>query len=140
MKNLKVLAFAMVAAFALVSCNSVEKILPKKDGTWNNTSVDSKVYIDDVLFLELTLTDSLGSSTFEKDGTGESFDASGTSTGTFTWTATDEEVSLTQDGTTDTFEVLESSKSEQTWYQSETEVDNGVTTRTEVTLKIEKAD
>ncbi len=142
MKNIKVFALALVAAFAIVSCNNVEKILPKKDGLWQATSLNSKTYLNNVLELDVTQTDSLGTIRFDSDGTGESFAFDGTSDGTFTWSfdSDEDKVTITQDGTTLVYEVLESERKSQKWFTSvEFSFGNDVT-RFDITQSLERVD
>lgn len=142
MKNFKVFAFALVAAFAIVSCSNVEKILPKKDGLWQGTSVNTKTYVDDVLDSEETQTDSLGTARYNSDGTGEFFAEDGTSEGTFNWSYNkdNDQVTITQDGIGLVYDVLTSEKNSQTWSTSFSIEFLGVTTRTEVTQSMTRVE
>lgn len=142
MKNFKVFAFALVAAFAIVSCSNVEKILPKKDGLWQGTSVNTKSYVDGTLASEETQTDSLGTTMFSDDGTGEFFAFDGTSDGTFTWSfdKDNDQVTITQDGFSIVFDVLESEKNSQTWFTSIEAEFLGITTLTEITQSLERVE
>ncbi len=140
MKNFKVILFAMVAAFALVSCNNLDKVLIKKDGRWNTTSVQTIVLVDGAEFLNLTLTDSLGYSVFSDEGMGETFLDDGTSAGTFTWMTNDDDtqITITQDGESTTYDITDQDKNNMTWYNSTTVTDQGITTETQTTVMAQR--
>ena len=145
MKIFKAFAFTLIAAFALSSCNNVEKILPKKDGLWNVKSIHQITSVDGTVQQDTTMSDQ-GTMMFNSDGTGVNADNNGGTT-EFTW-AYDKEadvVSVTQDSLTLENNVLESSSKAQTWQSNLTiTIDLGIlgtiTSTVDITTDLERAE
>jgi hypothetical protein len=136
-------AFAILAIMAIVAvgCGKVEKILPKKDGLWVGTSAHVVSYLNDTLFSDTTLTDSLGEIFFDKDGTGYTADNGGANQSPFTWSVNDDNDQLTivdSSGTATTSDILEVEKNEMTLFSSVTSGTSPFVFRTEVTSVIQR--
>jgi hypothetical protein len=138
-------AFAIVAVLAIVavSCNKVEKILPKKDGLWQGTESIVTQFIDGTQDTTWTDTDSLGRMFFDKEGTGYATDFEGNNRVDFTWSVNDDNDVVTITDTSDTavmYDVLESSKNEQKWFTSFSFDISGTTYKTDITTTMERAE
>lgn len=94
MKILKVSIAFLFAVVTLTACAKVEKILPKKDGLWNNVSVHQVTKVDGSVTQDTTMTDSLGSMMFTETQA-IMMDAKGNNTDTMNWTATNEAITFT---------------------------------------------
>lgn len=144
MKAFKFLALAAIFGFAFTSCTNVEKILPKKDGRWDVTSVDSKIYFDGVLAVDTVITDGNGFIVFNSDGTGYTEDEARTKDAgsDFTWTADNDQITITDSSDTYTSDVLEASKKEMMLSLTTEEEDPlfGVTIRSESMTTLVRAD
>jgi hypothetical protein len=132
-------SFIVVALIAIVAvgCGKVEKILPKKDGTWKVTKQEQREYQNDVLQstdTEITTTEM----TFQKDGSGTYVE--GGSSFTFNWSVNDDndKLDFCQDfggaSICVTYDIVESSANAQTWYL---EIVDG-SDRTEFDLELER--
>lgn len=137
-KFLSISALALVCIIA-VSCGKVEKILPKKDGTWKSTSTTYRDFVNNTL--DSTYTDTEASTmVFEKDGTGYSYTTNVDSTDAFTWTVNDDNdiVTICQDflgaSFCVAFDVIESSKDSQTWMTTFQSGTAGTYTESEATF------
>ena len=136
-------AFAIVAVLAIVAvgCGKVEKILPKKDGLWVGVSAHVVSYLNDTLFSDTTLTDSLGEMYFAKDGTGYSAETGGANKVDFTWSVNDDNDVLTitdTSGTASMSDILEVDKNEMTLFSSTTVGTSPFVFKTEVTSVIQR--
>ncbi len=140
MRAFKVLTLTVLLAIVAVGCSKVEKILPKKEGTWKTTSSVSRVYVNSALDTTITTTSGLVDTyKFEKDGIGTYTDAD--TSVAFTWAVNDD-----QDEVTMCFDfaglqicskstVLESEKDKQVWTSTD-KVDGDVDwTETDATLE-----
>lgn len=138
-------AFLAIAVMGIVavSCGKVEKILPKKDGLWNQDSFRMVGYLNDSLLSDTTVTDSLGVIYFNEDGTGYTQDEGSTSQSAFTWSVNDDNDVLT---ITDSdsgsvpmpMDILESSSKAMTLFNSTTTGAAPAVTKIEMTLKISR--
>lgn len=106
MKKSKFLFTAIIilmSSFLLTSCSKdkrVERALYKKDGVWNITSVTWTKVIQDISGQSVTqgITANAGTFSFNKDGSGSyNFTInSDTYSQTFTWTVSNEDISITK--------------------------------------------
>lgn len=140
MKTFKVLALTALMAIVIVGCSKVEKILPKKDGTWKTTSSVSRVYVNSALDTTITQTTGFDETvTFEKDGIGSITDPD--TTIAFTWTVNDnqDEVTMCFDfggiSLCQTSTVLESEKDKQVWMTSDKASGDVDWTETDATME-----
>lgn len=137
MKLVKLFSLAIVMVVAVSSCNKVEKILPKQDGTWTIKSQVSREYESDSLVSTDTETN-VGTIFFDKEGTGTFTDADTTTA--FTWSVNDDGdvVTICQSFAGINFcidnTVVESSKDAQSW--TSTQVDG--TYRSETDMELER--
>ena len=132
------LAVALIAIVA-VGCGKVEKILPKKDGTWTTTKQVEREYENDVL-QSTDDTISVSEFTFQDDGSGTYVE--GGASYAFTWSVNDDndEISVCESFSgvsfCFTYDIVESSKDAQKWY-GEIVDDNF---RTELELELARKD
>lgn len=97
MKRIPLLAFTLVAII-LSGCADKEDLDPALFGTWQVTKVRGLLYVNNVPTFPITDNSPTGTVRFDEDGTGfqnYSFELGGntnTQTGTFLWTATDNEI------------------------------------------------
>ncbi len=143
MKFLKVSILVLVATVAFTSCKKVEKILPKKDGMWNTTASHLWVEIDDSVWIDMDVADSLlGSSHFIDDGTMHSYDNDGTVIDTATWEADNETITINAATPADSMvlNITEFTKSTMSTSWSNTDTTGGVTTKTISTGSMERAE
>ena len=145
MKLFKAFAFTLIAAFALSSCNNVEKILPKKDGLWNVKNIHQVTTVDGMVQQDTMMADQ-GTMMFNSDGTGVTTDNNG-NTNEFTWSYDKDAdvVSVTQDSLTFENNVLESSSKMQQWQSTLTiTIDLGIlgtiTSTVDATTDLERAE
>lgn len=123
MKSFKTLALSAIIAIVAVGCNKVEKILPKKDGTWRAVSITDAQYVNNTLDTTYVDNNPGETYTFVKDGTGSMTDTD--TTIAFSWTVNDDndQITLCVDFLGVQFcqpmDVLESSKDAQTWFYSD---------------------
>jgi hypothetical protein len=130
-----------MVAVAAVGCKKVEKILPKKDGTWKATSITYYEYENSSLDTTYTETNNPEIYTFEKDGTGTISD--GTDTANTTWEVNDDndviKLCAAFPGSSIYFctdyDILESDKDRQVWRGSDKETGDTFWTETEATLE-----
>ncbi len=132
-------SFIVVALIAIVAvgCGKVEKILPKKDGTWKVTKQEQRDYQNDVLQstdTEITITEMV----FKKDGSGTYVD--GGTTYAITWSVNDDndEFTMCEDfagaSVCFTYDIIESKSDSQVWFL---ELSDG-NDRTEVDIELER--
>lgn len=137
MKSFTIFAAALTLVIGMTSCNKVEKILPKQDGTWNISSQVSREYENDSLVFTGTETN-VGTLFFDKEGTGTFTDADTTTTFTWTVNSDGDQVTICQDFFGIQFcipnTVVESSKDAQSW--SSVIVDG--TSRSETDMELER--
>lgn len=137
MKSIKLIASTLILTAALTSCNKVEKILPKQDGTWTIKSQTTREYDNGTLVSTETETNA-GTVFFDKEGTGSWTDAD--TTLPFTWTVNSDGdvVTICQSFLGIQFcipnTVVESSKDAQSW----TSVIEDGTDRTETDTELER--
>lgn len=142
--SVKALALAMLVALVAVGCSKVEKILPKKDGKWKQTSAKYDWYNNNTLDSSWTetATDSADVWEFLKDGVGNIISTDTTTA--FTWSVNDDNdvVTICQSFSGLSFcvamDVLESEKNKQVWFFSDKET--GDSTWTETTSTMERVD
>ena len=137
MKTIQSFLIVALIAVVAVGCGKVEKVLPKKDGTWKTTKQEQRDYENDVL-QSTTTAITTTKFTFQDDGTGSYVDDGTTSA--FTWSVNDDNDKITvceEFGGISfcfTYDVIESKGSSQVWYG---EIVDG-TSRTELDLEMER--
>jgi hypothetical protein len=141
MKRISLLALSLVATI-LSGCADKEDLDPALFGTWQVTEVKGLLYLNNVPTFPITDSSPSGTVRFDKDGTGfqnYSFELGGntnTQTGTFLWTATDNEIIIDRQNEPDMIwnrDVNLTNKQEATFTFQE----NG-TTKWDYTLTMEK--
>ena len=127
-----------VVAVAMMSCNKVEKILPKKDGIWKVTQMTQTDYKNGTQTSTETQTDSLPTYTFNKDGSGSYTD--GVDSGTFEWSVNsdNDKITLTEQGFGITMDVVESKKKTQKWQWNVESTVADTTFKTETVMDLER--
>lgn len=142
MKNTNVFLLFLASILVLSACQSLEKVLPKDDASWNLVKETINEYEDGVA----TVTDSVTVYTdpivykFNEDGTGTYTE--GTDTETFNWTYDEdaEILTLEEGGFALPFEVREWSKTRMELF-TDLEIEFlGSTFLTEVLFEFEKAE
>lgn len=139
--SVKALLLATLVAFVAVGCSKVEKILPKKDGKWKQTSAKYEYYVNGTLDSTWTetATDSADVWEFLKDGMGNIISTD--TTLPFTWSVNDDndKVTICFDflglQICSTSEVLESSKNKQVWFSTDEEAGDSMWTETTGTME-----
>ncbi len=119
MKKTIQIATMLLVVVSLYSCTKTEKVLVRKDGTWN---IDEQTSSYTLFGVPTTDTDTdAGTVTFKDDGSGTIDYNDGTSD-TFAWSVTDDVISVTYAsiGETVDFDILDSSKDSQHWNGSYT--------------------
>lgn len=97
--TVKVFAMMALLAVIVVGCGKAEKILPKGTGMWAGKSSHTVTSVNDSVTSDITDTDSLGSTYFDKDGTGYTVEFGSTTHSDFTWTVNDDNSVITITGT-----------------------------------------
>lgn len=140
MKSPKVIAAILILGAFVAACGKVEKILPKKDGTWKIAQIDYREYSTAGLDSSYTDLTSSESYEFDKDGTGTVTD--GSDIVAFTWSVSNDgdEISICYDILGGIFfcvknEVLESEKNRQVWTNTDKEDGDSTWTESDVTLE-----
>ncbi|MFN8397193.1 MAG: hypothetical protein U0176_21395 [Bacteroidia bacterium] len=139
--SVKALALAMLVALVAVGCSKVEKILPKKDGMWKQTSAKYDWYNNSTLDSSWTETagDSADVWEFLKDGVGNIISTD--TTMAFTWSVNDDNDAVTICQSFSglsfcvTMDVLESEKNKQVWFYSDKETGDSTWTETTSTME-----
>jgi hypothetical protein len=138
----KLVSLLSLAAIVMVvaSCGNVEKILPKKDGTWESGTTTYREYVANTL--DSTYTDNTVTTyTFQKDGTGTYSENGTTTVSNFTWSvnADGDIVTLCEDflggsSLCIAWDVQESSGKEQLWMATIQSGVSGTYTEVEATF------
>lgn len=128
---LRTALLALVPLIFLASgCSSVDKVLPKQDGTWNVDYTYLKITVGGTVLIEAESTNN-GTMTFNSDGTGSHTTDGGTSTFTWVYSETSETISLTYPGDDPiTMDVTENKSKSQKWSGTSSVTLLGVTTET----------
>jgi hypothetical protein len=117
----------------------IEKNLSSKDGTWNVASYTVVNYEDDVQVNTLTASN-VGTMVFKSDGTGtSSFNYMGlVQNSTFTWTNTEEKLTINDNGDIVVFDITKQDKSILEIEGADTYEEGGINYRDEIKMTLEK--
>lgn len=139
MKAIPTLFLSALAALILVSCSNPDRILPKADGRWQNSRIEVQTYLDGVLLSDTAFTNE-GYTNFNSDGTGFTEDNSGNNTGNFSWSVSDDVLTISDDSSTTTATILDISN--KTFSTNSVEEGDflGSTLRVESTSELNRAD
>lgn len=142
MKNAMHWLWAGIVVVAAVGCAKIDKILPRNEGRWDITNLNTITYVDDSLTANVNQTDSLGTYFFDDNGIGYLEDFLGDRTD-FIWEVNEENdwVTLTDTaGSPTVYQVVESSSKEQVWTTSLYNEIQGVVTKRDLTATMQRAD
>lgn len=142
MKKLKFLPLIALLLFVSASCNKqkqLEKTLFKKNGTWNINTFTYTGYEDNVLYYNETFSNA-GTFVFAENGTGTAtFTIDGdTDVNAFTWTNTEDKITIVIDGDAIIFDVKDQSKSTMELENTDSYTDMGISYRDVTNMKLEK--
>ena len=142
MKKFSAIMFTVAAVVLMTACNNVEKILPKKDGTWNISMITETETVNRTVTSDTTYSPVGTSFTFDKDGTGTYTEPD--TTDSFTWAYNDDNETITMTLASFplaiVYDVLESSKDAQTWRYTFTFDDGTDVEVDESTFELERAE
>jgi len=135
---LPVLVFVMLTA-ACSKEKKIEKNLSSNDGAWNVASYTVVNYEDDVQVNTLTASN-VGTMVFKSDGTGSSsFNYMGlVQNSTFTWTTTEEKLTINDNGDIVVFDIIKQDKSILEIEGADTYEEGGINYRDEIKMTLEK--
>lgn len=132
----------LVLVMLMASCSKekkIEKNLSSSDGTWNVASYTVVNYEDDVQVNMLTASN-VGTMVFKSDGTGtSSFSYMGMVQNTsFTWTNTEEKLTINDNGDIVVFDITKQDKSILEIEGADTYEEGGINYRDEIKMTLEK--
>ena len=139
MRVVKISLFILITGIMFMGCSKkVIKVLPKGTGDWNIVSFRYILYLNDVIFDDVTDTTNAGKFHFNKDLSGDS--RIDTTFENFTWlyNETAEQIQTISGTETVTYDILECTRKTLTLYTTDSLDVFGTETRWQSTYKMEK--